>query len=295
MTDEPSPDAASLPPALADLTGYLLRRGYLRALAVARDAFPPARQPRQLAVLMGLEATGPCSQRDLAEGLGLNRTLLGRIVDELEERGLVQRERSATDRRTYALRVTPAGLREVARATPEIDRSDAAMTAHLAPEQRRRLNELLRELLASEPGRRLPEGLADRTGYLVVQAHFLMRARADAALRPLGIEVRHFGTLNVIAAAGSCSQQELARGLGVTPPVVVPIVDELEARELVSRERNPADRRSYVVQLTPEGERTLAAARAELELLPAGVFDERQHAGGPELRALLRALLGAGA
>jgi DNA-binding MarR family transcriptional regulator len=54
-----------------------------------------------------------------------------------------------------------------------------------------------------------------------------------------------------------------------------------------------ADRRSYALRLTPKGERTLAEARRRLELLTAGVFDERQAAGGPELRALLRRLLGA--
>jgi len=283
-----------LPPALADVTGFLLRRAYLRVLeVVGADPARGERPARHLAVLMALDtAAAPVSQRWLAESLGLNRTVMGRLVDELVHDGLVQRERSATDRRSYALRTTAAGLEAVARAAPELDASDATLTTHLSTAERARLNELLRELLSADPGRRLPAELADRTAFLVTQAHLLMRSRADTALRELGIEVRHFGTLAVVADIGPRSQQQVAQALGMTPPVVVPIVDELEARDLLRRERNPEDRRSYALRLTPAGERTLAEARRRLELLPAGVFDERQAAGGPELRGLLRRLLG---
>lgn len=292
MADQTS-NAAALPPALADVTGYLLRRAYLRVLEIVGETLAGQQPARHLAILMALDtAAAPVSQRWLAESLGLNRTVMGRLVDDLERDGLVERQRSATDRRAYALRPTALGLEAVARSTPELDRTDAQLTTHLTATERARLNELLRELLAADPDRRLPEVLADRSGFLVTQAHLLMRSRADGALAPLGIEVRHFGAMAVASAVGPCSQQQVARALGVTPPVVVPIVDELEALGLVRRERNPDDRRSYALRLTPNGERTLAEARERLERLPAGVFNERQAAGGPELRALLRRLLG---
>jgi DNA-binding MarR family transcriptional regulator len=281
----------SLPPALADVTGFLLRRAYVRVLEIVGGATDSGgRPPRQLGVLMALDAAAaPASQRWLAESLGVNRTVMGRVVDELERDGLIERERNPADRRSYALRPTARGLEAVARAAPDLDRFDAKLTAHLTAAERARLNELLRELLS---GRSLPEGLADRTGFLVNQAHLLMRGRADDALRPLGIEVRHFGSLSIIADIGPCSQQEVARALGVTPPVVVPIIDELEALSFVQRERNLDDRRSYALRLTPEGERTRAEARRRLELLPAGVFGDDAASGAPELRALLRRLLG---
>lgn len=289
---DPSP--ITLPPPLADVTGYLLRRAYLRVLEVVGDTLAGRQPARHLAVLMALDmAAAPVSQRWLAGTLGLNRTVMGRLVEELERDGLVTRERSAEDRRAYALRTTPQGLDAVSRATPELDRSDAELTVHLSPRERARLNELLRELLAADPDRRIPEVLADRSAFLITQAHLLMRSLADDALRPLGIEARHFGALAVASALGPCSQQQVAKALGVTPPVVVPIVDELEALELIRRERNPADRRSYALRLTPAGERTLSEARRRHDLLPQGVFDGRQAAGGPELRALLRQLLGA--
>ena len=290
------PDSAALPPALADVTGFLLRRAYLRVLEVVGETLAGQQPARHLGILMALDtATAPVSQRWLAESLGVNRTVMGRLVDKLERDGLVERERSPTDRRAYALRATAAGLEAVARAAPELDRSDAQLTANLSPAARARLNELLRKLLAADHDRRLPDVLADRSGFLLTQAHLLMRSRADGVLAPLGIEVRHFGAMAVASAIGPCSQHDVARALGVTPPVIVPIVDELEALELVRRERNPADRRSYALRLTPAGERTLVEARERLELLPAGMLDEHQAAGGPELRSLLRQLLGAGA
>jgi DNA-binding MarR family transcriptional regulator len=286
--------APALPPALADVTGYLLRRAYLRTLEVVGETLAGQQPARHLGILMALDtAAAPVSQRWLAESMGVNRTVMGRLVEDLERDGLVERARSATDRRAYALRPTAEGLEAVARGAPDLDRTDARLTEHLSAEERARLNALLRELLAADPDRRLPEVLTDRTGFLITQAHLLMRSRADGALAPLGIEVRHFGAMAVTSAVGPCSQQQVARSLGVTPPVIVPIVDELEALELVRRERNPADRRSYALRLTPKGERTLKQARERLERLPAGVFDERQAGGGPELRALLRRLLGA--
>jgi DNA-binding MarR family transcriptional regulator len=284
----------ALAPALADITGYLLRRAYLRALEVAGEDFSPGQHPRRLAVLMALKAaTRPTSQTVLSTSLGVNRTLMGRLVDELEADGLVERERSPTDRRSYAVKITPAGREAVKAAGPGLARSDRRLTAALTRDERARLNALLRELLATEPGRNVPPALADRTGFLISQAHFVMRDRGDRALAALGLEIRHFGTLAVIGGAPGMSQQQMARELGITPPVVVPVVDELEGMGLVRRRRSAGDRRSYALGLTPDGERALAAARDELDRLTLDVFEAPGGASGAELRRLLRRLLGA--
>ena len=217
-------------------------------------------------------AAAPVSQRWLAESLGVNRTVMGRLVDKLERDGLVERERSPTDRRAYALRATAAGLEAVARAAPELDRSDAAADREPLARRARAAQRAAAQAARRRPrppaaGRpRRPQRLPPHAG---APAHALTRRRRA---RPLGIEVRHFGAMAVASAIGPCSQHDVARALGVTPPVIVPIVDELEALELVRRERNPADRRSYALRLTPAGERTLVEARERLEQLPAGVL-----------------------
>ena len=50
----------------------------------------------------------------------------------------------------------------------------------------------------------------------------------------------------------------LAETIGVSPPVVSGIVDRLEQRELLTRQRDSADRRSVVISLTPLGRQKVA-------------------------------------
>jgi DNA-binding MarR family transcriptional regulator len=60
--------------------------------------------------LLRLVATDPGrSQQSLSAELGLLPSKLVALVDELEERGLVERRRNPTDRRLYALHLTPSG------------------------------------------------------------------------------------------------------------------------------------------------------------------------------------------
>jgi DNA-binding MarR family transcriptional regulator len=104
--------------------------------------------------------------------------------------------------------------------------------------------------------------------------------------------VRDVGLMSLLDAHGPSTQQALARRLSVSATMITQIVDEAEARGLVERRRNPADRRSYLVTLQPEGERLLAEGRR----IAAVVADEIAAALGPdgdrELRALLRKLTG---
>jgi DNA-binding MarR family transcriptional regulator len=64
-----------------------------------------------------------------------------------------------------------------------------------------------------------------------------------------------------LVAGGALPLRALAEALGTDPPYVTVIVDDLTGRGLVTREPNPADRRSRLVTITPAG--TEAAAVAE--------------------------------
>src|SRR4051812_14784797 len=103
-----------LEPALTGYTGYLLFRAFTRAEACGIAAMPAGRHPRDLAILSTLADSGPVSQARLSELLRINRTIMVKLVDGLEQAGLVRRERDPADRRRYALVLTAEG--EAARA-----------------------------------------------------------------------------------------------------------------------------------------------------------------------------------
>jgi DNA-binding MarR family transcriptional regulator len=271
---------------LTDHTGYLLRTAFLRASGLAAETFPAGTHPRDAGVLSMLQAMGPCSQQELSESLHVNRTMMVKLIDGLEARGLVERRRNPDDRRSYALYPTDEGRKALAAMTPDLDRAEDALTANLTAAERARLIELLHTLVAP------PESaVSHRLGFLVAQAHHRFRTRADEVLGPLGIEVRHFGALTALAG-GVPSQRELADRLRISGPVVVEMVDALEALGLVERRRDPADRRSNALVVTDAGRAALERATGRLEESTRTLSQPIGPAGEAELNALLKKLLG---
>jgi DNA-binding MarR family transcriptional regulator len=111
------------------------------------------------------------------------------------------------------------------------------------------------------------------------------------ALAPLGLRVRHYTVLQVLAEHGPASQQALGRSLGIDRTTMVGTVDDLERLGLVARKADPADRRAYRVELTPRGRTTLVratgvVAATERALLAPLTSDEQG-----TLRTLLRRLI----
>ncbi|MEU8637482.1 MarR family transcriptional regulator [Amycolatopsis sp. NPDC048633] len=97
-------------------------------------------------------------------------------------------------------------------------------------------------------------------GMLLNRAHRLARAHANEAARPTGIELQHAGVLATVRAGRVRSQRELGAALGVDKSTLVRIVDDLERRNLVRRQRSADDRRAYEIVITKEGEHRLAEA-----------------------------------
>ncbi len=86
------------------------------------------------------------------------------------------------------------------------------------------------------------------------------RLRADCDLT-LG----RFDTMRVIARTPSCRVLDVAAGLSITVGGASKMVDRIEAAGHCRRRPHPDDRRSSIVELTPEGAAVLAAAEATVE------------------------------
>jgi DNA-binding MarR family transcriptional regulator len=106
------------------------------------------------------------------------------------------------------------------------------------------------------------------------------RRAAETSMDPGGLRPRHLIALQLLSENGPASQQGLADALSLDPSNVVGLLNELEERELITRRRDPADRRRHIVELslTGQGELNLALARlscVENDLLSALSSQER--------------------
>jgi DNA-binding MarR family transcriptional regulator len=67
--------------------------------------------------------------------------------------------------------------------------------------------------------------------------------------------------------------RELAGLLGMDPPNLTTLVDDLESSGLVERQPHPTDRRVKLVVATPEGAALARRANKVLERPPAAIFE----------------------
>jgi DNA-binding MarR family transcriptional regulator len=90
----------------------------------------------------------------------------------------------------------------------------------------------------------------------------LLFDRIGRLLRPLGVSAAGGLALGLLRDNGALSPSELGERLIVTRSTVTGVVDSLERRGYVRRTPNPTDRRSLLVELTPDGRRVVQEARA---------------------------------
>jgi MarR family transcriptional regulator, lower aerobic nicotinate degradation pathway regulator len=132
-----------------------------------------------------------------------------------------------------------------------------------------------------------PPALMERVGFLLAMVRGGAMSICMSKLAPLGLHVKQFGLLTVLATEGPLSQQKLGEWTRHDRTTMVSLMDSLEERGLVRRERNPKDRRAYLLQLTPEGRRV--QARAQKVML--GADDEILASLRPKEREQLLELL----
>ncbi|XVV33105.1 MarR family winged helix-turn-helix transcriptional regulator [Streptomyces sp. CA-100214] len=90
------------------------------------------------------------------------------------------------------------------------------------------------------------------------------------ALRPLGIELRHFAVLIVLVDRGPTVQRDLAAATGTDKAGIMRVVDDLERRNLAVRKAVPGDRRARSVEITPKGWRSSTRRTSRPSRRPSG-------------------------
>jgi MarR family transcriptional regulator, transcriptional regulator for hemolysin len=111
--------------------------------------------PALLALLNVIAAREGAIQQELGSALGIDRSTMVSLIDELENAGLARRRPSATDRRAREIAITPKGRRLLQRARGLISQVEDEVLSGLTAEERDELLTLLRRALVSAPSQPL--------------------------------------------------------------------------------------------------------------------------------------------
>jgi DNA-binding MarR family transcriptional regulator len=140
-------ELAALPPSMRDRVPFLLFRASQASLSLANQMLAQiglcARQAGILTMVTELE---PMTQKALADALGIDRTTMVALLDDLEDKGLAARQRHPRDRRAFLVHPTDSGRAAKVAAVRILDEQQRLFLAPLAPAERRQLAALLTRL-----------------------------------------------------------------------------------------------------------------------------------------------------
>ena len=134
---------------LADDLGWALAvvfRSYVKAADTVTAGVPGGHRGYQ--VLCAAACDEPGSQASLASRLGIDRTVMTYLLDDLEGAGLVERQPDPADRRSRRVSATPHGRKVLAALDERFRHAEQSLLAGLAAGDQAAFRNLLRELAA---------------------------------------------------------------------------------------------------------------------------------------------------
>ncbi|MRW93259.1 MarR family transcriptional regulator [Duganella sp. FT80W] len=112
-----------------------------------------------------------------------------------------------------------------------------------------------------------------RRAYLTIMPHF------EERMSKLALRAVDFSVLSILKANPNITQKRLSHAVSVSAPNLAILLDKLEQRGLVLRQRNPLDKRSQTLVLTSEGLKLCAKAEttvANLEQHATAMLTENE-------------------
>ncbi len=122
--------------------------------------------------------------------------------------------------------------------------------------------------------------LREFVGYTLRRTSSIIQADLAQTLKPFDLRMLTFSALSLIINNPGLRQSQLADAMDVEHPNMVSLIDDLEARNLITRERSTSDRRAYAVCGTEAGKRLYEAAHKAVadheNRLLAGLNDDQR-------------------
>jgi DNA-binding MarR family transcriptional regulator len=146
MAAKKQPTQKNPRPARRALGLLLSQLGTHAALSFGRKIARFGISPPHLGMMHWIHSNRGKNQRELASYLGVVPSRLVVLLDELENKGLVVRERSLQDRRSQQLQLTRRGIRLLEKAERIAAAHDAGLGSSLTPPERETLIELCAKL-----------------------------------------------------------------------------------------------------------------------------------------------------
>jgi len=143
-------EPSALPPSMRDRIPFLLFRASAMSQALASEMLSPmALSARQVGILTMVTELQPMTQKELGDALGIDRTTMVALLDDLEEKRHVTRQRHPRDRRAFLVQPTDSGRHAQAAAVRILDEQQRRFLAPLTPAERGQLADLIKRLLRS--------------------------------------------------------------------------------------------------------------------------------------------------
>jgi len=146
-----------LPLEMLARTGVLVARVGIAVKMETMDRFEEAGfSAYHYGVLAVLDEGARETQATIADALGVDRSMLVGLLDQLEERGMIERRRDPNDRRRQMVNLTPAGRRQLTAFRKMVEKIEDEFLAPLDEDERATLHDLLLRVAAHRDSRFVP-------------------------------------------------------------------------------------------------------------------------------------------
>jgi DNA-binding MarR family transcriptional regulator len=135
--------------------GFLLQRAHRRLRAAHNDALLPLELTIAHVAVLGLVASkGALTQSQLIEIMGVDKSAMVYLIDEIERQALVERRPAPGDRRANAVHLTELGRKRLVTAGAVVAKVEDDFLSPLGVRDRATLARLLDDLVGSSSPKR---------------------------------------------------------------------------------------------------------------------------------------------